>query len=118
MKVKRGDIVLVNLDNGIGSVQRGCARWAMIVQNDIGNKYAPTSICIPFTTKIDKRRLLTHVNINKSEFNKLEENSTLIAEQIITVDEKQIFKKMGEVENFYSKRIDKAIMVSLGLRMV
>ena len=115
MEVKRGDIVLVNLDNGIGSVQRGRARWAMIIQNDMGNKFAPTSICIPFTSKSDKRGLPTHVNINKSEFNKLKQDSTLIAEQIITVDKTQIFKKMGEVEDFYNNRIDGAIKISLGL---
>ena len=116
MDIKRGDIILANLSNSIGSVQSGNIRAVLIIQNNQGNKFAPTSICVPFTTKSDKRSLPTHVNVNKSEFNNLDYDSTLICEQVITIDKKQMIRKVGELETFYGVRIDKAIKISLGLK--
>ena len=49
--IKHGDIVLVNLDPVIGSEQ-GKTRPALVIQNNIGNEYSPTTIVAPITTKI------------------------------------------------------------------
>ena len=48
----RGDIFYANLDTAIGSEQGG-TRPVVIVQNDIGNKFANTVIIVPLTKKID-----------------------------------------------------------------
>ena len=53
MKLTRGDIYLVNLDPVKGSEQ-GKTRPCLIIQNNIDNKYSPTTIVAPLTSKGDK----------------------------------------------------------------
>ena len=61
----RGDIFYANLDTTIGSEQGG-TRPVVIVQNDIGNKFANTVIIVPLTKKIDRKvKLPTHIVIKK-----------------------------------------------------
>nr|WP_231587986.1 type II toxin-antitoxin system PemK/MazF family toxin [Halostagnicola sp. A56] len=54
MHVRRGDIVIVELDPTRGSEQRG-TRPCLVVQNDIGNENAPTTIVVPFTTSFGEQ---------------------------------------------------------------
>ncbi|MBI5148987.1 type II toxin-antitoxin system PemK/MazF family toxin, partial [Candidatus Pacearchaeota archaeon] len=49
MNILRGDIVLVNLEPIIGAEQ-GKIRPAVVVQNNIGNEYSPTTIIAPITS--------------------------------------------------------------------
>ena len=50
VKIKRGDIILVNLNPGKGSEQTG-VRPCLIIQNDTGNEYSPTTIITAITSK-------------------------------------------------------------------
>ena len=54
-----GEIVIVKF-HGDGHVQDG-VRPAVIIQNDIGNKYSPTLQGIPVTSRMTKKSLPTHV---------------------------------------------------------
>mgnify|MGYP001597481433 CR=1 FL=1 len=54
MEIKRGDIVLVNFEPVKGSEQGGI-RPSLIIQNDIFNKYSPTTIVAPITSKLFKK---------------------------------------------------------------
>lgn len=56
---KIGEIVIVKF-HGDGHVQDG-VRPAVIIQNDIGNKYSPTLQVIPVTSRMTKKSLPTHV---------------------------------------------------------
>ena len=60
-KYSIGDIVLIRL-RGDGHIQDG-VRPAIIVQNDVGNKYSPTLQVIPLTSRMTKKPLPTHVFI-------------------------------------------------------
>ena len=51
--VLRGDIFYANLNPVIGSEQGG-VRPVLILQNDIGNKYSPTTIVAAITSRIKK----------------------------------------------------------------
>lgn len=65
IKFEKFDIVMVDFgDNTIGSEQGG-KRPAIIVQNDIGNHFAATTIVIPFSTKLKKINQPTHTLIKK-----------------------------------------------------
>lgn len=109
----KGDIFLVDFGKGSGSEQQG-VRPAVIVQNDIGNKHSTTVIVAAITSK-GKKRLPTHVNIRKGGKSNLSFDSTVLLEQIRTIDKKRIQgKKVGQVENLTD--IDRAIMVSLGIK--
>ncbi|HBG01817.1 MAG TPA: PemK family transcriptional regulator, partial [Firmicutes bacterium] len=58
--VLRGDIFYANLNPVIGSEQGG-VRPVLILQNDIGNKYSPTTIVAAITSRIKKAKLPTHI---------------------------------------------------------
>lgn len=62
MEIKQGEIYYANLSPVVGSEQGG-VRPVLILQNDTGNKYSPTTIIAPITSRIDKTHLPTHVNI-------------------------------------------------------
>ena len=114
--IKRMNIVLVDLPEVGGSVQHG-KRACLVAQNDRGNFYAPTCIVIPFTKVNKKSTQPTHIIVPKSEYNSLEQDSMLLFEQPITIDKKRICHYIGRLEGKYNKRVDKAIMVSLGVEI-
>lgn len=51
MEIHKGDIVFADLGETIGSEQSGI-RPVIVIQNDVGNKFSPTVIVAPLTSKI------------------------------------------------------------------
>lgn len=60
--VERGEIYFADLSPVVGSEQGGI-RPVLIVQNDVGNKHSPTVIAAAITSKHDKAKLPTHIEI-------------------------------------------------------
>lgn len=112
MLIKRGNVVLVNLGKASGSVQAG-TRPMVVVQNDIGNIYSPTLIGVPITSKKNKRKLTTHKVLDG--YNQLVNDSTVIAEQILTVNKTQILKYICNLKEEDIIEINKKIAISLAL---
>lgn len=94
MKVEMFDIVQVDLGESFGSEQGG-KRPAVIVQNNIGNKYSPTVLIVPMTREIKKVNMPTHNVMYKTKFNGLEADSMLLGEQTTAIDKKRILYKRG-----------------------
>ncbi len=113
MKVTRGDVFYADLNPVVGSEQGGI-RPVLVVQNNIGNKYSPTVIIAAITSKIDKAKLPTHVEI-PAESAKLEKNSVILLEQIRTIDKKRLQRHVAHLEDETLEKVDKAIEISLGL---
>ena len=113
IEVRRGDVVLVNLDPVIGSEQ-GKTRPALIIQNDIGNEYSPTTIVAPITSKIFSKQFPTNVEMDQTN-SPLKEKSTILLNQIRTIDKLRIIKNYGKISSKKMKEVDEAIMNSLGL---
>ncbi len=113
MEIKRGDIILVNFEPVKGSEQGGI-RPSLIIQNDIFNKYSPTTIVAPITSKHFKKEYPTNVFIKKDS-SKLNMDSTILLNQIKTIDKKRIIKKLSFLDNFTMNKIDLAIKASLDL---
>lgn len=111
--VQRGEIFLVNLDPVKGSEQ-GNIRPALIIQNDSSNQYSPTTIVAPITSKIYTKEFPTNVEIVKNEGG-LEEDSTILLNQIRTIDKTRIIKKLNKVNPETIMKVDLAIKASLGL---
>jgi mRNA interferase MazF len=111
MFVKRGDIFYADLSPVIGSEQGG-VRPVLIVQNDIGNKYSPTVICVPITSQINKAKLPTHVELVSEGLSKY---SVVLLEQLRTIDKKRLREKVGTLDNNHMKKVSEALSVSLGL---
>ncbi|HIG97737.1 MAG TPA: type II toxin-antitoxin system PemK/MazF family toxin [Candidatus Aenigmarchaeota archaeon] len=112
--IKRGDIVLVSLDPVVGSEQ-GKTRPALVIQNDIGNEYSPTTIVAPITSKLFSQQFPTNVEIDKTN-SPLKENSTILLNQIRTIDKSRIIKNYGKLTSQKMREVDEAITNSLGLK--
>ena len=111
--VKRGDIFYADLSPVVGSEQGG-TRPVLIVQNDVGNKYSPTVIAAAITSRTDKSKLPTHIDVFADKFG-LEKNSVILLEQIRTLDKKRLREKMGHLDESVMDKVNSAISVSFGL---
>lgn len=110
-QIKRGEIYYANLCPIVGSEQGG-VRPVVILQNDKGNLYSPTTITAAITSELDKPNLPTHV-IFKTDCMKKE--SMVLLEQIRTIDKSRIGEFIGLVDEHTMKQVDKAILISFGI---
>ena len=114
MDIKWGDVIYVDVGNEAkGSEQKG-NRPAIIVQNDIGNRYSSTTI-VALITSQEKRYMPTHVIVEpwQSGLNKV---STIMLEQIKTIDKSRIISKVGHIETDWLKeKIKKSLTISFGM---
>ena len=113
MQIKRGDIFYADLSPVIGSEQGGI-RPVMIIQNDIGNRHSPTVICAAITSKMNKAKLPTHIEIDASKYH-LVKNSVVLLEQVRTIDKKRLKDFICHVDNKLMTQVDDALRVSLEL---
>lgn len=113
MEIKRGDILLMNLNGAVGSEQAG-VRPVLVVQNDMGNRFSPCLIVLPITTKKFKRAMPTHVQILAGD-SELKEDSVVLAEQVKTLDKKRVIQKIGTASEKTMKLVDRATLISQGL---
>ena len=111
--IKRGDIFLVNLEPVKGSEQ-GRVRPALIIQEDTANEYSPTTIIAPITSKIFSKEFPTNVFLSKPD-SKLDKDSTILLNQIRTIDKSRLIKKISSIDYSIMRKVDIAIKVSLDL---
>jgi len=114
MLVKRGDIFYAQLNPVIGSEQGG-TRPVLIIQNDIGNQYSPTTIISAITSQISKAKLPTHVEISAVKASGLEKDSVVLLEQIRTIDKSRLTEKVASLDEETMAKVGKAVEISLGL---
>ena len=111
--MKRGDIYYADLRPVIGSEQGG-VRPVLIIQNDIGNKHSPTVICAAITSKMNKAKLPTHIELDAGKYNMVKD-SVILLEQIRTIDKRRLREHMGHLDEKQMSMVDTAIAVSFGL---
>ena len=92
MLIRRGDIFYADLRPVIGSEQGG-VRPVLIIQNDTGNRHSPTVICAAITSKMNKAKLPTHVEIESSRYDMVRD-SVILLEQLRTIDKKRLKDKV------------------------
>ncbi|HLD58125.1 MAG TPA: type II toxin-antitoxin system PemK/MazF family toxin [archaeon] len=114
MTIKRGDIVLVNLEPTRGPEQ-GKIRPCVVVQNNIANQFSPTTIIVPLTTKISGKEYSTEPTILPEESG-LQEKSAVLCNQIRTISiEDRILKEAGTLKPETMEKINKALKLTLAL---
>ena len=110
--IKRGELYYADLSPVIGSEQGG-VRPVLIVQNDVGNKYSPTIIAAAVTSKINKAKLPTHIELSAIEYG-LIKDSVVLLEQIRTIDKRRLKDRIGELPENTMTKVDNALLISLG----
>lgn len=68
----------------------------IIISNDKANEHAPFVTAVPLTSKEKSKYMPTHV---KAKFNFLREKSTVLCEQIISLDKKRLMRYIGTAED-------------------
>ena len=113
MTVKRGEIYYADLSPVVGSEQGGI-RPVLIIQNDVGNRYSPTVICAAITSRMNKAKLPTHIEIDSRRC-QIMKDSVILLEQIRTIDKQRLKDMIGHLDKERMRSVDEAIRVSLAL---
>lgn len=111
--IKRGEIYFAQLNPVIGSEQGGI-RPVLIVQNEIGNQYSPTTIILAITSQINKAKLPTHIELAAADYG-LEKDSVILAEQVRTIDKSRLKQRIAVLSAEKMNKVDNALLISLGL---
>lgn len=110
--INKGDIYYASLDPIVGSEQNG-TRPVVIIQNDIGNKYSPTVLVAPLTSRVkSKPHLPTHVLV-KSEH--IKHNSIVLLEQIRVLDKSRLISYVDTLTKEEIKKLDIGIIKSFNI---
>ena len=108
MVIKRGDIFYADLRPVVGSEQGGI-RPVLIIQNNVGNRHSPTVICAAITSKMNKAKLPTHIEINA------EKDSVILLEQLRTIDKRRLKDKVCHLDDAMLDKVNHALEISLEL---
>jgi mRNA interferase MazF len=110
---RRGDVFLVQFDPTVGHEIRK-TRPAVIIQNDISNRYSPVTIVAAVSSQFSEPPFPREVLIAPAESG-LPKRSAVIVNQIRSVDRQRLGKKVGRLSRESMRRVDEALKISLGL---
>jgi mRNA interferase MazF len=110
---RRGQIYYARLDPVVGHEQGG-RRPVLIIQNDVGNRFAPTVIVAALTTSLAKKPYPTEVRIPAGAGG-LPRPSAIRLDQIRTLDKRRLEQYVGQLDGATMHQVDQALMVSLDL---
>ena len=113
MIIRRGDIYYADL-RPVGGSEQGGVRPVLIIQNDIGNKHSPTVICAAITSKMNKAKLPTHVELSSRDCDMVKD-SVILLEQLRTIDKQRLREKICHIEGDLQEKVNAALKVSLEL---
>ena len=111
--MRRGDVFYADLRPVIGSEQGGI-RPVLIIQNDIGNRHSPTVICAAITSKMNKAKLPTHIELDCGKYDMVKD-SVILLEQLRTIDKRRLKDKVCHLDNDIMEQVNRALVVSLSL---
>src|SRR5579864_6581248 len=110
---RRGEIYLVRFDPTVGhEIQK--TRLALVIQNDVSNRYSPITIVVAISSQFSIPPFPREVMIEPEESG-LPKRSAVIVNQIRSVDQQRLAKRLGELSGQSMRRVDEAIKISLGL---
>ncbi|MCU0653057.1 MAG: type II toxin-antitoxin system PemK/MazF family toxin [Candidatus Pacebacteria bacterium] len=110
---RRGDVYLVDFDPAVGCEIRK-SRPALIVQNDVGNRYSPLVIVAAITSQFGGKIYPTEVPINAKDAG-IGRDCVVLTNQIRTIDKQRLIKKIGKFDSSIMAKVGQALEISLGL---
>ena len=113
ISVRRGDIYYADLRPVVGSEQGG-VRPVLIIQNDVGNRHSPTIICAAITSKMNKAKLPTHIELNAGRYDMVKD-SVILLEQLRTIDKKRLKDKVCHLDEDIMRQVNHGLIISLEL---
>ena len=110
-EVKKGEMYYADLSPVVGSEQGGI-RPVIILQNDKGNHYSPTTIIASVTSRKKKKHLPTHIKIKIPNSKR---KSVVMLEQVRTIDKSRLLEYIGKLDNGTMQKIDNAVKISFDI---
>ena len=114
VRINRGEVYLVSFDPAIGHEIKK-TRLALVIQNDIGNRYSSLTIVAAITSKVSPVPYPVEVMVEPTNTNGLDVRSAIRLDQIRTVDRQRLIKRLGQVDRSTLTMVDNAVKISLGL---
>ena len=111
--MRRGDIYYADLRPVVGSEQGG-VRPVLIIQNDVGNRHSPTVICAAITSKMNKAKLPTHIELSAGKYDMVKD-SVILLEQLRTIDKQRLKDMVSHLDSDIIKAVNHGLMISLEL---
>lgn len=105
---RRGAVYMADLSPVIGSEQGG-VRAVVVLQNNIGNRYSPTTIVAAMSTQ-DRPPMQTHVTTTVNN-----RKNTVLTEQIRTIAKERLMYQIGVIDSETVEQVNHAMAISLGL---
>lgn len=113
MLIRRGDIYYADLRSVVGSEQGG-VRPVLIIQNDVGNRHSPTVICAAITSRMNKAKLPTHIELNAARYHMVKD-SVILLEQLRTIDKTRLKDRICHLDSDIMEKVGRALQISLDL---
>ena len=111
--MRRGDIYYADLRPVVGSEQGG-VRPVLIIQNDVGNRHSPTVICAAITSKMNKAKLPTHIELNAGKY-AMVMDSVILLEQLRTIDKQRLKDRVCHLDSDIMRALNEGLRISLEL---
>ena len=113
---RRGEVYLANFDPALGAEIKK-TRPALILQNDIANRFSPITIVAAISSHFDERLYPTEVPIRAAEAG-LSSDSVALLNQVRSLDKRRLIKRLGVASTETMVRVDRAILISFGLAKI
>ena len=113
MMIRRGDVYYADFRPVVGSEQGG-VRPVLVIQNDVGNKHSPTVICAAITSRMNKAKLPTHVELHAGR-SAMAKDSVILLEQLRTIDKQRLREKICHIDEELLEQVNEALKVSLAM---
>jgi mRNA interferase MazF len=113
---RRGEVYLVNFDPTIGAEIRK-TRPALVVQNDIANRWSPITIVAAITSRFEEPTYPTEVVVRAPEGG-LEVDGVVLLNQIRSIDKRRLVRRMGALKPERMRQVEQAMLISLGMMRV
>lgn len=110
---RRGEVYLVRFDPTLGAEIKK-TRPALILQNDVANRWSPITIVAAITSRSEKSVYPTEVRVSPPEGG-LTAESTVLLNQVRSIDKRRLIKRLGILGAITMGRVDRALQVSVGL---
>ena len=112
--LRRGEVYLCSFDPTVGHEIKK-TRPALIIQNDVGNRYSPLTIVAAITSSLSPVSYPIEVVVEPAAGTGLTVRSAIRLDQIRTIDKQRLVRRLGMADEVTMVKIDEAIKISLGL---
>jgi mRNA interferase MazF len=112
--LRRGEVYVCSFDPTVGHEIKK-TRPALVIQNDVGNRYSPLTIVAAITSTVSPVPYPIEVVVEPSAANGLGVRSSIRVDQIRTVDRQRLIRRLGAIDSSTMARVDEALKISLGL---